>query len=220
MAEKQEKARYWLAVAYPENMIPDWQEVIGDTIGLPVAYCIHDKDHLAQYQAKRKNDVERQRKTHVHFIIVFPNTTTYNTALTLINKLSLEGKQCCNKVESSNNVRHSYEYLIHDTETAKKQKKYLYDVSERVLVNNFDIGAYEQLTVQEKDNMVDELCDAIIENDLMNFCDFYKFVKSNYDTSYTKLIKTYSGLFERLTKGNYQKASDEYKSIMTHRDSC
>jgi hypothetical protein len=216
---KQEKARYWLAVAYPENMQPDWQDTIGDVIGLPLAYCIHDKDHLAQYQAKRQSDQERQRKTHIHLIMAFPNTTTYNTALTLVNKLSLDGKQCCNKVESSNSIRNSYEYLIHNTETCKKQKKYLYDASERITVNNFDIGAYEQISIQDKHNMAKEICNEIIRNQIMNFADLFMFVESNYDSEYMEILMTNHGLFERLTKGNYQKASDEYKKVMSHRNS-
>jgi len=208
---KQEKARYWLAVAYPENMQPDWQDTIGDVIGLPLAYCIHDKDHLAQYQAKRQSDQERQRKTHIHLIMAFPNTTTYNTALTLVNKLSLDGKQCCNKVESSNSIRNSYEYLIHNTETCKKQKKYLYDVSERVTVNNFDIGAYEQISIQDKNRMIDEICEEIVRNNIMNFADLYMFVKSNYDNTYFEILSTHHSFFEKLTKGIYQKLTTPKK---------
>ena len=38
------KARYWVAICYPENMKEDWQECIGDLIEYPYCYCIHDKD--------------------------------------------------------------------------------------------------------------------------------------------------------------------------------
>ncbi len=202
---KQEKARYWLAVAYPENMRSDWQDVIGDVLGNPYAYAIHDKDHLAEYKAKRASDQERQRKVHVHLIIAFPNTTTYNAALTLVNKLSADGKQCCNKVESSNGIRNSYEYLIHNTETCKKQKKYLYPASERVTGNNFDIGAYEQLSQKDKECVRRELGNIIRDMRFVNYMDFYDYVEQNLDDVHYDIMMTYHTAYEQLTKANYQK---------------
>lgn len=201
-----DKAKYWTAVLYPENMKDGWQDTIGDDLGYPYAYTMHDKDMLAKYKSKKSDDdYERQRKTHMHIIVAYNNTTTYKCAMSLFEKLSAPGKKCLNKCESVNNIRHAYEYLIHNTETAKKQGKYQYDPSERITGNNFDIGAYEQLSMQDKNNMAKELCDVIINQNYMNFADFYMHVISNYDMEYFELLKTYSGLFERLTKGNYQK---------------
>lgn len=202
--QQQEKARYWTAVCYPENMIDGWQTEIGDILQLPGSYCEHNKDTLAKYQPKRKDDIERMRKDHVHIIIVYNNTTTYNSVLQTINKLSAPGKQCCNKVESISDIRHMYEYLIHNTKTAKNQGKYQYDPSERIEFNNFDIGAYEQLSTADKNLMAQELCDLIMDKNITNFGNFYLTVKSNYGIEYFEIIKTYSGLFERLTKSNYQ----------------
>lgn len=203
-------AKYWTGVLYPENMRDDWQDVIGDVLGVPYAYCVHDKDTLAGYQPK--SDEDHMRKTHVHIVIAYTNTTTYNTVLKLFDKFSVAtNKPCVNKVEVVNNIRHIYEYLIHNTETCKKQKKYLYDVSERITGNNFDVGAFEQLSMQEKNEMAKALCDEIVKQGFCNFVDFYMHVVSNYDSNYFEILKTYSGLFERLTKGNYQKA-------VAHRD--
>ena len=66
MYNPKEKARYWTAVMYPENMIDDWKEEIADLIQMPGAYCVHDKD---------LDDKKEGRKVHVHIIIVFSNTT-------------------------------------------------------------------------------------------------------------------------------------------------
>ena len=113
-----EKAKYWNGVLYPENMIDDWEEVISDKLQVPYAYCIHDKD---------VNKDGSSRKVHIHIMIVFPNTTTYNHAFEVLNGLSKEGVKALNKIERAINVRYSYNYLIHDTDTCRKQKKYLYD---------------------------------------------------------------------------------------------
>ena len=190
------KARFWNGVLYPENMLPDWEQRIGDILELPYTYCIHDKD------LEKDGD---DRKVHVHIIIAFPNTTTKKHAFNVFNLLSDTGKKALSDCKAVINIRGSYDYLIHDTESAKKADKYLYPKECRVTGNNFDIGAYEQLGVQEKNDMCKELCDSIITEGFTNFGDFYMHVVSNFDSSYFEILKTYSGLFERLTKSNFQK---------------
>lgn len=197
------KARYWVAVAYPENMIDDWKVTIGDVLGLPGAYCVHDKDMLGKHKGKE----DHERKEHVHIMLAFPNTTTYKRAMEVFSSLNAPGKQALNKVQVINSVRNMYDYLIHDTETCKKQGKYKYDKAERIEFNNFDIGAYEQLSIDDKNKMTKELCDFIKERKISNFLDFYDMAMKEYDFSYFEIIKTYSGFFERLCKGNYHKIS-------------
>lgn len=193
-------AKYWLAVLYPENMIDDWETEIGDVLQFPYAYCIHDKD-------KQKNG--DPRKKHVHMILAFPNTTTENNAMNIFNRLSIKGKRALNKIMAANNVRHAYDYLIHDTETSKKKKKYLYSKSERVTGNNFDIGDYEQISQADKDRMLKELCDFVIDNNLTNFADVYVQIVTQFDTSYFSILKSYSGLIERISKGLFLKAEQQ-----------
>ena len=44
MAEtSREKARYWVAIMYPENMLDNWEDEISGKVQVPFAYCIHDK---------------------------------------------------------------------------------------------------------------------------------------------------------------------------------
>lgn len=190
-------ARFWVGVLYPENMRPDWQDTLPDIVQLPYAYCIHSAD---------KDSKSEHRKDHVHLILVFPNTTTYNHALKVFGLLSADGKKAVNKCEAVINIRHAYDYLIHDTESCRKLGKELYDKTARITGNNFDIGAYEQLGAAEKNNICKELCNLIITEGFMNFADFYMYVISNFeDSNYFEVLKTYSGLFERLTRANYQK---------------
>lgn len=195
-----EKARYWVGVLYPEAMIDDWQDELSNKVQVPFEYCIHDKC---------LNKDGTPRKEHVHLMLVFPNTTTYKHAYSVFEGLSADGKSALNKIERVINVRHMHDYLIHDTEDSRKKKKHLYDVSERVAGNNFDIGSYEQLSMSDKNRMVKELCDLIYENQITNFADFYAYLISNFDDEYFELLRSYSGLFERLIKGCYQRTETE-----------
>lgn len=193
------KARYWSGVLYPENMIENWEVEIGDIVQVPYAYCIHDAD---------KTGKKEERKVHVHLILVFPNTTTFNHALKVFNLLSKEGFKAINTCQAVVSIRGAYDYLIHDTDAAKKANKKLYDPSCRKTGNNFDIGAYEQLGVAEKNELCQLLCNIIIAEEFTNFTDFYTYCMINLfpeNSNYFEVIKSYSGLFERLTKGNFQK---------------
>lgn len=191
------KARFWTGVLYPENMREDWEIAIGDVVQYPYAYCKHTRD---------KDSKSEHRKDHVHLLLAFPNTTTYQHALSVFGLLSAEGKKAINKVEACVSVRNVYDYLIHDTETCKKQGKELYDPSERITGNNFDIGAYEQLGTAEKNEMFLELGETIRDHGFTNYMDFYAYVVDNFDDmNYIEVLRSYSSHFERLTRGNHHK---------------
>ena len=194
---KIDKARYWTAVLYPENMLDDWELNIGDIVQYPYAYCKHTSD---------RDSKSEHRKDHVHLILAFPNTTTYKHALSVFSLLSAEGRTALNKCEAVVGIRNVYDYLIHDTDSCRKQQKELYAPSERITGNNFDIGAYEQIGVVEKNEIFLQLCECIRVNNFMNYMDFYEHVIANFeDINFIEIMRSYSGHFERLTKGNFQR---------------
>lgn len=195
-----DKARMWCGVLYQENMVQDWRTDIGDILQLPFAYCEHTLDVDANSE---------HRKDHVHLIIVFPNTTTYKHALKVFELLSKPGYSALNTVQAVINIRSMYDYLIHDTETCRKKGKYVYSPQDRITGNNFDIGSFEQISVAEKNAICKEMCQVIIDNEITNFADFYMFFATHEDTNYFECLKTYSGLFERLTKAMYLKNSNK-----------
>lgn len=202
---KIDKARFWTGVLYPENMKEGWQDVIGDTLQYPYAYCQHSQD---------KDTKSEHRKDHVHLIVAFPNTTTYKHALNVMDLLSAEGKKAINKCEAVIGIRNVYDYLIHDTEDCRKKGKELYPAEARITGNNFDIGAYEQLSMAEKNEMFLEMGEAIREHGFTNYMDFYEFVVDTYeDMNYIEVMRCYSSHFERLTKGNYQKLEQEQRGL-------
>lgn len=195
------KARYWWAVLYPENMIDNWESVIAEKLQLPYAYCIHDDDLEAEFEEQE----QQKRKKHVHLIVVFSNTTTYKHATNIFSLLNAPNKKAFNKIEAIRGIRHAYEYLIHNTETAKKDGKKQYPATARLTGNLFDIGAYEQITTSDKLKMSKDICNLIIEGRIGNFADLYMAIVSNFDDSYFEILQTHSGFYERLIKGNYYK---------------
>lgn len=200
---KNEKARYWTAVLYPESMIENWEMEIGDILQYPYAYCVHDKCVTSDGEL---------RKVHVHVIMAFPNTTTYNYA-----KSVFEGLGVCNKIERVVSIRNAYDYLIHDTESSRKQGKFLYDQAERVTGNDFDIGAYEQLSVVSKLHIKKELASLIREFHFFNFDDFDSYVANELALEYYQVMCENQGYFNNLVTGHYKKirglATGEYHEL-------
>lgn len=188
------KTRYWAGVLYPENMVDGWEELAEDALQVPFAYCVHDADH---------NTDGEDRKTHVHFILAFPNTTTYSHALSVFRLL---GEKAINKCEAVIGIRHAWDYLIHDTDASRKAGKHQYSPSERITGNNFDIGSYEQISTADKNAMLQELCDYIVEFRIENFADFYIGAMQNFGPDYFEVIKANNAFLDRLTRGAYLRA--------------
>ena len=93
---------------------------------------------------------------------VWGGNTTRKAIINVLNRLSADGKKCCSSAEPINNIRHAYDYLIHDTASCRKKGKELYPVEARIEGNNFDIGQLEQLSTKDKQDMLFELVGFIM----------------------------------------------------------
>lgn len=195
------KNRTWQAILYPENMIDGWQQRIDDLVQLPFAYCLHDK-------GLQMEDLEEERKVHLHLILVWPNTTTFKNAKTVFGYLSAPGKNAVGRVEPVIWHERAYKYLIHDTDKAKMQGKFQFDPRERITGNNYDIGAYMQISTLERNEAFDDLTDFILDNNIRNFADFIEFSRQAFPERkevIREVIRGHSGYFEKLVKGCYHR---------------
>lgn len=204
-----EKARYWVAIMYPENMIDDWEDKISNLLQVPFVYCIHDKDICSDGSV---------RKAHVHIMIAWANTTTYKSALTCFKRLEKDGCIALpnDKIEVVQNVRFMYNYLIHDTDDCKKKNKHLYPAACRITGNGFDIGCFEQLSIIDNERILDELEDFLITNTYMNYGSFYRDIKedSRFSKEHSVIARKNHGFLEALCRGFYL----EYKREQEIRD--
>lgn len=192
------KNRQWTAVLYNENMVEGWQDDLDTLIQLPYAYCIHDK-------GLELEDGEH-RKVHTHMIIVWPSTTTYKHACEVFSRLSAPGKSAFSKIEPVYSARQMYDYLIHLTKDCQKKGKYLFPVEERITGNNYDIGAYEQISQQDKNEMFDKLTDLILAYEIKDFAEFIMRTRVEFAEEpdlVRDVLRAWSGYFDRLIKGVY-----------------
>ena len=187
------KARYWWAVLWTENLVDGWEDKIADLVQVPFAYAVHDSD---------TDSKSEHRKDHVHVIIAFSNTTTKKHALAVFKQL---GKSAVNTCQAIINIRHAYDYLIHDTETCRKAGKHEYGPEHRVAGNGFDIGMFEQISQAQKEEMSRELSDLIIGRKIGNIADFYVIAMENFGGEYFEIIRAHNAFYDRLCRGIYLK---------------
>ena len=50
------KARYWWAVLYPENMVEGWEDKIDDLLQVPFGYCVQSADTDSKSEHRKDHD--------------------------------------------------------------------------------------------------------------------------------------------------------------------
>src|SRR5699024_12875147 len=70
-----------------------------------------------------------------------------------------------------------YLYLTHESKDAIEKKKHKYNKKDITLINNFDIDRYISLDVEDKYDMLNDVCDLIDAHGLANIRELRRFIK-------------------------------------------
>ena len=198
-----DKARYFTFLLYPESIPNDWEMRL-ESIGVPIAISpLHDKD---------KSDVEGQeyKKAHYHVIYVAKNPVTADSVRFKIKGLLGDKSVALVKIIVTS-IENMYLYLTHESKDALAKSKYKYSRKDIKLINNFDIDRYITLDVEDKDDMLNEVCDLIDEHDLANMRELRRFVR-NHGTEYNlpsmkvinSVLRSHTGLLRLYFDAVYQ----------------
>lgn len=133
------------------------------------AYCLHDKD---------------KKKNHTHVILNFWTDQTLLKYAKLFDTTEI-------KVLEKQHVTHMFNYLIHDTESARAEGKYQYSEVERVFD---DLSFFKKSARKESVNVVSMIDDVLLMtprdfvskygyNALLNYSRIKEFAEfsSNFD---------------------------------------
>lgn len=198
-----DKARYFTFLLYPESIPKDWETQL-EMIGIPMAISpLHDKD---------LSGVEGQqfKKAHYHVIYVAANPVTPHSVRMKIQRLL--GKESIAKVMIvKQNMENMYLYLTHESKDAIAKNKVKYSRKDIKLLSNFDIDRYITLDVEDKEEMLNDVCDMIDEHDLANMRELRRFVRlrgSEYNLPSMKIInsvlRSHTGLIRLYFDAVYQ----------------
>lgn len=166
-----DKARYFTFLLYPESIPGDWEMKL-ESIGLPLAISpLHDKD---------LSDMEGQKykKAHYHVIYVAKNPVTAESVRLKIKRSLGENSVAMVQIVIQS-LENMYLYLTHESKDAIAKNKVKYSKKDIKLINNFDIDRYITLDVEDKEDMLNDVCDMIDEYDLANMRELRRFMKTH-----------------------------------------
>lgn len=180
-----DKARYFTFLLYPESIPEDWKEKL-ETIGVPMAISpLHDKD-LSSVEG------QKYKKPHYHVVYVAKNPVTAESVRLKIKRTL--GEKSVAKVQIVvQSMENMYLYLTHESKDAVAKNKHKYNKKDIWLLNNFDIDRYVTLDVEDKDDMLNDVCDLIDDHGLANIRELRRFVKvhgSEYNLPSMKIINS------------------------------
>ena len=198
-----DKARYFTFLLYPESIPTDWKQQL-ELIGVPIAISpLHNKD---------KSNIEGQiyKKAHYHVVYVAKNPVTSDSVRKKIQRVL--GDKSVAKVQIVvQSMENIYLYLTHESKDAIEKHKHKYPKSDIMLLNNFDIDRYVTLDVEDKDDMLNVVCDLIDDHDIANMRELRRFVRlhgAEYDLPSMKIInsvlRSHTGLIRLYFDAVYQ----------------
>lgn len=198
-----DKARYFTFLLYPESIPENW-EIELESIGVPIAISpLHDKD-LSSVEG------QKYKKAHYHVIYVAKNPVTSDSVRKKIR--GILGDNSVAKVQIvSQSMENIYLYLTHESKDAISKNKYKYNKTDIKLLNNFDIDRYITLDVEDKDEMLNDVCDMIDDHGLANIRELRRFIKEHgteYNLPSMKIInsvlRSHTGLIRLYFDAVYQ----------------
>lgn len=166
-----DKARYFTFLLYPESIPENWEMKL-ESLDVPIAISpLHDKD-------LSKVEGQKFKKAHYHVIYIAKNPVTSDSVRNKIKRCL--GDNSVAKVQIViQSLENMYLYLTHESKDAIAKDKVKYSKEDIKLINNFDIDRYITLDVEDKEDMLNDVCDMIDDYDLANMRELRRFVKEN-----------------------------------------
>lgn len=201
--ETKPKGRYFTFLLYPESIPEDW-EIQLEMLGAPMAISpIHDKD-------KSNSEFQEYKKAHYHVIYVAANPVTTDSVRVKIQRIL--GKESIAKVQFvKQNMENMYLYLTHESKDAIAKNKHVYDKKDIKELNNFDLDRYITLDVEDKDDLLNEVCDMIDDHNLANIRELRRFVRKHGEeynlpsmNIINSVLRAHTGLLRLYFDGVYQ----------------
>lgn len=197
-----EKSRYFIFLLYPESIPKDWVSQL-ETIGVPIAISpLHDKD-------LSNRDGEKYKKAHYHGIYVSKNPVTAESVRTKIRKVL--GDRSVALVQIPVNIENCYLYLTHESKDAIAKNKHKYNKADIKHISNFDIDRYVTLDVEDKDDMLNDVCELIVSKKLANILELNRFINMHgieHGLPSMKIVnsvlRSHTGLIRLYFDGVYQ----------------
>lgn len=160
--EKDNRARTWTFIGYPESMPKNWREVLID-LGVPWACSpLHDKDV--------NPTTSELKKPHYHFVLSFEGKKSYEQIEAITKQFNAPAPQ------KANSIRGVVRYFAHLDNPEKAQ----YNVADIQCGMGFDVGNALKLSTSEEDTIFETLEDFILDNRVKEYNHFFMWIRTEH----------------------------------------
>lgn len=202
MTNKDDRARTWTFIVYPESAPENWRELL-DEYHVPwVESPLHDKDINPDGSVK---------KAHWHVILLFDGKKSYEQVKELTDAINAPIPQ------KTANTKGLVRYLIH----MDNPEKYQYKRDEIVCHSGADVDEYFALSSSSRRAVLWEIVEFIKENEIDNFSDFIGFCLETDNRDWFDVAMNHNTLaINKLLDSIYQKhhpKSEEEAAVLQAR---
>lgn len=189
------KKRVWTCVVYPESLPANWIDELKQS-GLKCSCSpLHDRDYNAD---------NTKKKAHYHLILVYNSPTTFNN----VSNFS-QGVLHGTIPQPLESVEGMYRYFTHRDNPEKAQ----YNEIDIQSFNGFNIYDFVEIKKSEFLKLKKELQHLIIDNNIVEYCDFMDFVINSdndqyYDVASSNTIFFNNYIASRRHSAEKKKASE------------
>lgn len=183
MKDREQRYRNYVAIGYPESLLPNWLETLQDT---HIQFCIsplHDRDVNPDGEIK---------KAHYHILLMYEAPHTYNQAQEIFNSI---GATKCEVVKS---LRGQARYLCHLDNLEKEQ----YNISDVKCLNGVD---YISLIELPSDNRqaLKEMFEFIDQNNITSFYQLVNYAINTNENWFRVLSESYTIVLTEYIKSRH-----------------
>lgn len=170
MAKKDNRARNWTFIVYPDSAPANWSDVLNDLHIQWSCSPLHDKDVNADGEVK---------KAHWHILMIFEGNKSQDQVDQISN--SINGT-ICQKVSS---IRGMVRYFTH----MDNPEKFQYSPNDIGCHGGFDPSEYLTLSKSYQLDMITEMIDFIKSEDILYFEELVEYsIHFKRDTWYPILV--------------------------------
>lgn len=186
-----EKGANWTFLVYPDSAPKNWIDILQET-GCELAISpLHEFDIDDEESGELK-------KPHWHVILVYPNTTTFNTIKKIVDKVNAPIPKLLNSVKGM------WRYFTH----MDHPHKYQYKVDDIRYLNGFDVDKYNPMSLTQKYKIKKEIFQYIKNNNINYYVELLeKLMFENEDWFNIALDNTL--LFNSLIKSVKERQKDK-----------
>ncbi len=156
---KESRCRNWTIVIYPDSAPENWRDIIDEGHIEWVESPLHDADMNADGTPK---------KPHIHVLLMFGGVKAYEQVLEFIKPLNCPIPQRCH------NAKAIVRYFAHLDNPEKAQ----YSIKDIKSHGGVDVSDLLRPNASERYELIKEMSFWIIENDIVEFEDIWKYAMS------------------------------------------